>query len=104
MVSLKEPELIKVLVVEADSILSQGLSVGLQQYGYTIAGIAGQPEEPGRLFKENDVDIILISIHIPGDKDGIDTVLELMKIKRVPVIYLITFADAATLGRIKQTY
>ena len=102
-VGLKEPERIKVLVVEADSILSQGLSVGLQQYGYTIAGIAGQAEEAVRLFKENDVDIILINIHIPGDKDGIDTVLELMKIKRVPVIYLIAFADAATIGRIKQT-
>jgi len=96
--------LIKVLVVEADSILSQGLSVGLQQYGHTIAGIAGQAEEAVRLFKENDVDIILINIHIPGDKDGIDTVLELMKIKRVPVIYLIAYADAATIGRIKQTY
>ena len=103
MVSLKEPELIKVLVVEADPILSQGLSVSLQQYGYTIVGIAGQAEEAVRLFKENDVDIILIDIHIPGDKDGIDTVLELMKIKRVPVIYLMAFADAATIGRIKQT-
>jgi len=103
-VNLKEPELIKVLVVEADSILSQGVSVGLQQYGYAIAGIAGQAEEAIRFFKENDVDIILINIHIPGDKDGIDTVLELMKIKRVPVIYLIAFADAATIGRIKQTY
>jgi DNA-binding LytR/AlgR family response regulator len=103
-VSLKEPELIKVLVVEADSILSQGLSAGLQQYGYTIAGIAGQAEEAVRLFKENDADIILINTHVPGDKDGIDTVLELMKIKRVPVIYLIAFADATTIARIKQTY
>ena len=103
-VSLKEPELIKVLVVEADSILSQGLSVGLQQYGYTIAGIAGQAEEAVRLFQENDADIILINIHIPGDMDGIDTALELMKIKRVPVIYLLAYADAATIGRIKQTY
>jgi len=103
-VGLKEPELIKVLVVEADSILSRELSVGLQQYGYTIAGIAGQAEEAVRLFKENDVDIILMNIHIPGDKDGIDTVLELMKIRRVPVIYLLAFADAATIGRIKQIY
>ena len=96
--------MIKVLVIEADPIQSQGLSVGLQQHGYTIAGIAGQAEEAVRFFKENDADIILINIHIPGDKDGIDTVLELMKIKRVPVIYLIAFADAATIGRIKQTY
>ena len=103
-VSLKEPELIKVLVIEADSILSQGLSAGLQQYGYTIAGIAGQAEEAVRLFKENDADIILVNIHLPGDKDGIDTVLELMKIKRVPVIYLMAVADAVTIGRIKQTY
>jgi len=99
MVSQKEPELIKVLVVEADSILSQGLLTGLQQHGYTIAGIAGQAEEAVRLFKETDVDIILINIQIAGDKDGIDTVLELMKIKRVPVIYLTAFADAATIGR-----
>ena len=99
-----EPELVNVLIVEPDSMLALGMSVSLQQYGYAIAGIAGQAEEAARLFKEKDVDIILINIHIPGDKDGIDTVLELMKIKRVPVIYLIAVADDATISRIKQTY
>ena len=99
-----EPELVKVLIVEDDSMLALGISVSLQQHGYAVAGIAGQAEEAGRLFKENDVDIILINIHIPGDKDGIDTVLELMKIKRVPVIYLTAVADDATISRIKQTY
>lgn len=99
-----EPELVKVLIVEDDSMLALGISVSLQQHGYAIAGIAEQAEEACRLFKENDVDIILINIHIPGDKDGIDTVLELMKIKRVPVIYLTAVADDGTINRIKQTY
>ena len=78
--------MIKVLVVEADPILSRELSAGLQQYGYTISGIARQTEEAVRFFKDADADIVLINTHIAGDKDGIDTVLELMKIKRVPVI------------------
>lgn len=99
-----EPELVKVLIVEADPMLALGISVSLEQHGYAITGIAGQAEEASRLFRENEADIILINIHIPGNRDSIDTVHELMKIKRVPVIYLIEIADAATINRIKQTY
>jgi two-component system, response regulator PdtaR len=99
----REPELVKVLIAEADTMLALGISVSLQQYGYVVAGIASQTEEASRLFKENDVDIVLINQHIPGDKGAIETVLELMKIKRVPVIYLIDVADDATISSIKQT-
>jgi len=99
---IKEPELVKVLVVEADPFHARGLSASLQQYGYAVAGIAGQAEEAGRLLKETDVDIILINTHIPGDKDGIDIVFELMKIKRVPVIYLVACGPQDAIAEINS--
>jgi len=102
---MKEPELIHVLIVAADAVLALGLHASLQQYGYAVAGIAGDTAAAEQLFKELDVDILLIDAHVPaGASDGIDIVAELMKTKRVPVVYLIEDADAGTIGRLKQTY
>jgi len=100
----RKPEPIHVLIVEADSTLVTGLSAGLQQAGYSIAGIARDAAEAGRLFTKNQVDVIVVDIHLPGDKDGIETMLELMKIKRIPIIYLTVSADAAIIDKAKQTF
>lgn len=101
---MKEPSLINILIIEADPIFALGLTASLQQAGYSIAGIAGHAEEAGRLFIENEVDIILAGLQLPGDKDGIDTIIELMKIKRTPVIYLITAEDSDVINRTRQTF
>jgi len=102
---MKDPELIDVLIVAADIVLALGLRACLQQYGYTVAGIASDAAAAERFFKETDVDIILVDINtIPGARDGIDIMAELIKTKRVPVVYLIEEADAGAISRVKQTY
>jgi DNA-binding LytR/AlgR family response regulator len=101
---VKEPELINVLIVEADPIQALGLSVGLQQYGYAVAGIAGGAAEADLLFKEQDVDVMVINLQGPDDRYMIDIVPGLMKIKRVPVIYLVAGTVPYTVSSIKRTW
>jgi two-component system, response regulator PdtaR len=99
-----EPEQIKILIAEGDPIQALGLSVCLQHEGYCIAGMAGDAAQAERLFKEHEVDIVLMDIHLPGKKDGIDTVLALMQIKRIPVIYLTAAVNGEMMDRIKQIH
>jgi DNA-binding LytR/AlgR family response regulator len=101
---IREPYLVHVLIVEADSSLVPGLLAGLRQAGYAITGVARNAEEAGRLFANGQVDVIVADIHLPGDKDGIETMLELMKIKRIPIIYLTMSADAAIIEKAKQSF
>lgn len=96
-------EAINILIVEDESIVAMDLAMGLEQDGYTVAGIADNFDEAVRLFTDNPADIVLMDIHIQGDKDGVDTAAALMKIKPVPLIYLTAFSDAQTIQRVKHT-
>ena len=97
-------EKINVLIVEDESIVALDLSNALEQDGYTVTGIADNADEAIDLFSSNDVDIVLMDINIIGNKDGIDTALELTKKKPVPIIYLTALTDEKTLERAKCTY
>ena len=97
-------EKVNILIVEDESIVALDLASGLEHDGYNIAGIADNAEEAQQLFNENEVDIILMDVNIIGEKDGIDTAIEILKQKAVPIIYLTAFTDALTIERIKQTH
>jgi two-component system, response regulator PdtaR len=97
-------EKVNILIVEDESIVALDLASGLEHDGYNIVGIADNAEEAQQLFNENEVDIILMDVNIIGEKDGIDTAIEILKQKAVPIIYLTAFTDALTIERIKQTH
>lgn len=97
-------EKINILIVEDESIVALDLANGLERDGYNITGIADNAEEAQQLFSDNEVDIVLMDVNIIGEKDGIDTAIEILKQKAVPIIYLTAFTDTATIDRIKQTH
>lgn len=97
-------EKVNILIVEDESIVALDLASGLEHDGYNIAGIADNAEEAQQLFTDNEVDIVLMDVNIIGEKDGIDTAIEILKQKAVPIIYLTAFTDATTIERIKQTH
>jgi len=92
---------VSILIVEDEGIVAMNLCAGLEHDGYNVVGIADNAAEAVDLFKENEVDIVLMDINIIGDKDGITTAAELMTIKQVPVIFLTAFTDAETVSRVK---
>ena len=97
-------EKINILIVEDESIVALDLATALHEDGYEVIGIADQAEEATRLFNQHAVDIVLMDIHLAGEKDGIETVVDLMKIRQTPVIYLTAFTDNVTVERVKHTY
>jgi DNA-binding LytR/AlgR family response regulator len=94
---------IHVMIVEDESIVAMDLTAGLERDGYIVAGIADNYTEAISLFNKEQVDILLMDIHIHGNKDGVDTAEALMKINPVPLIYLTAFTDPVTIERVKHT-
>lgn len=97
-----ENEKINVLIVEDEAIVALDLASGLENDGYKIAGIADNAGDALNIFRESSPDIVLMDINIKGDRDGIDTTEELLKIRQVPVIYLTAFSDNETVSRVKK--
>jgi DNA-binding LytR/AlgR family response regulator len=95
---------VSILIVEDESLIALDLSAGLQRDGYHIAGIADHDTGALTIFQQEEVDIVLMDIHLRGKKDGVDTARELLRIRPVPIVYLTALTDDRTVDRVKTTH
>jgi len=93
----------KILIVEDEIIIAEGLQRKLKSMGYDIIGIASSGEEAIKKIKENNPDLILMDIVIHGMMDGIETAAQIHSLFDIPVVYLTAYADEKTLERAKIT-
>jgi DNA-binding LytR/AlgR family response regulator len=75
----------------------------LKNEGFEVAAIVDNGPEAVELFKNKDIDLILLDINIKGLWDGIETAMQLRKHKIVPFIYISAYADSNTFERAKAT-
>ena len=93
----------KILIVEDEIIIAEGLQRKLKTMEYDIIGIASSGEEAIKKIKENNPDLILMDIVIHGMMDGIETAAQIHSLFDIPVVYLTAYADEKTLQRAKIT-
>lgn len=81
----------RILVVEDDTAISELICMNLEVTGYEVVPVLDGNEVEGTLEKEEDFDLALLDIMLPG-KDGFE-LLEVMKKYGIPVIYITAKAD-----------
>jgi|GEM_PF-4577726 PAS domain S-box-containing protein len=91
----------KILVVEDEWLVAQGISENLKDLGYEVAGLAPSGEEALRLAAESPPDLVVMDILLQGEMDGIDAAELLRQRFDLPVVFLTAYADPHTLERAK---
>lgn len=81
----------RILVVEDDTAISELICMNLEVTGYEVVPVLDGNEVEGTLEKEEDFDLALLDIMLPG-KDGFEF-LGVMKKYGIPVIYITAKAD-----------
>lgn len=81
----------RILVVEDDTAISELICMNLEVTGYEVVPVLDGNEVEGTLEKEEDFDLALLDIMLPG-KDGFE-LLGVMKKNGIPVIYITAKAD-----------
>ncbi len=81
----------RILVVEDDTAISELICMNLEVTGYKVVPVLDGNEVEGTLEKEEDFDLALLDIMLPG-KDGFE-LLGVMKEHGIPVIYITAKAD-----------
>ena len=76
----------RILVVEDDTAISELICMNLEVTGYEVVPVLDGNEVEGTLEKEEDFDLALLDIMLPG-KDGFE-LLGVMKKYGIPVIYI----------------
>ena len=82
----------RVLVVEDDKAISDGIAVNLQYSGYEYRVFSDGQEAADALAEDHSFDVALLDIMLPG-LGGFE-LLEHMKLYNIPVIYLTAKSDA----------
>ena len=81
----------RILVVEDDTAISELICMNLEVTGYEVVPVLDGNEVEGTLEKEEDFDLAMLDIMLPG-KDGFE-LLGVMKKYGIPVIYITAKAD-----------
>src|SRR6056297_370957 len=93
----------KVVIVEDEPLIAEDLRFLLNSMKYTVVGVAQTSTKAMDIINNRIPDIVLLDIHIKGDKDGIDIAQRLNDDYRIPFIYLTSYADKDTIDRAKTT-
>lgn len=94
----------KIMIVEDELILAKDLEQLLINEGYEPVGICRDYSSAVKAYPQLRPDMIICDINLAGKEDGITLIDELMKLRKIPVIYLTAFSDQDTVDRATHTY
>jgi PAS domain S-box-containing protein len=89
----------KILVVEDEPIVALDLQQEVEQLGLSVVGQAESADEALMAAEENRPDLALMDVRIVGSMDGIQAARLLREAYGIPVIFLTSYSDEATVKR-----
>lgn len=92
----------KVLILEDELIIAKDIQILLKNRQQIDADVALHPKEAMLLFSQNQYDLVISDINLNTDTDGVQTVMELNRIKKVPIIFLTAYSDQETVNRVAE--
>ncbi len=91
----------QILVVEDEQIIAKDIQRTLQGLGYTVPATVATGQAALDKTAELRPDLVLMDIQLRGEMDGIAAASTIRERWDIPVIYLTSHADSATLERAK---
>jgi YesN/AraC family two-component response regulator len=92
-----------VLIVEDDLVSALVIKKVLHQEGYDEVITVVSVEEAINAIESLHPSLVLIDINLNQEKDGIDLGMYLLDRDTIPFIYLTSYADNTTIGRVTET-
>jgi class 3 adenylate cyclase len=96
-------DILSVLIVEDEQIISRDLSRIIKKYGYEVADVLSSGEEVLTRTLELQPNLILMDIKLNGKISGIEAAEEIKRFIDIPIIYITAYADSEIIHRAKIT-
>ncbi len=91
----------QILLVEDDRVIVKIAEWRLSKMGYDVCGKVENGADAIDFVTKKQPDLILMDINIKGEIDGIETARRIKKVFSIPIIFLTSHSDGATLTRAK---
>jgi two-component system, response regulator PdtaR len=83
----------RILVIEDDLLIATQVEITLTEAGFEVVGVAPTGEEALELAAKDPPDLAVVDIRLAGDRDGVDTALELFRSHGVRCIFASAYSD-----------
>lgn len=93
----------RILVVEDEAVIGLDIASRLERSGYTVIGLAVDDEEALAVLAKETPDLILMDISLKSSADGIELVSRIHRTRKIPVVYITSYSDPATISRSMAT-
>lgn len=94
---------IKVGIVEDEALIADHIAMCLEDLNYEISFIADDAESALSGMSSDIPDVLLVDINLNGNVDGVDLVHKLNSMYQLPIIFLTSNSEKATIDRVKLT-
>ncbi len=94
---------VSILIVEDEAVVALDLRLELQGLGYTVADVVPSAEAAVQAVERLRPDLILMDVHLQGQKDGIEAAQIIAQLRATPLIYLTSHSDSDTVRRAAST-
>jgi len=84
---------LKLSIIEDEAIIALFLKMELELKGYIVNGPYSNGRSCIEAVKNMGTDVILMDINLNGPLDGIDTAKEILKFKKVKIIFMTGFSE-----------
>lgn len=91
-----------ILIVEDELIISEMMSIMLQELDYNILGMARNYDEAIEYLISEKIDIVLIDINLGSGKNGIELANYINNSSQLPFVFVTSNADVVTVNAAKK--
>lgn len=84
---------IQILIIEDDPISAESMVLTLEEFGFSIKGVAHSVETALVLLNRESFDIALVDIDLNGSRSGIEIGTMLYNMYRIPYIFITGISD-----------
>lgn len=95
--------MLKILLIEDEFIIAKDIQILLKNDNYAEVDLAKNYDAALKFYSLNNYDLLISDINLNDTKDGIQTITELSKMRKVPVVYLTAYSDLEVVSRAEKT-
>lgn len=94
----------RVLVVEDEPIVAEDIRESLEDFGFSVIGLAYNSAQALRVLDTQEVDIALLDITLDRPLEGVDLAHRINERHPIPFVFLTALSDQKTLEAVKATF
>jgi DNA-binding NarL/FixJ family response regulator len=83
----------RILIIEDDLLIATQIETTLTEAGFDVVGLAPTGEEAIELAAKAPPDLAVVDIRLAGDRNGVDTALELFRSHGIRCIFASAYSD-----------